>query len=218
MSTSRPYVIGLTGNIATGKSTVARMLEHLGAERIDADRLAHTLMRPGTEVHAQVVRTFGRYVLAEDGQIDRSRLGRIVFGDPAALAMLEACVHPAVVAEALAHIDASRAKVLCIEAIKLLEAEMAQHCDSVWVVTCSRGRQIERLVERRHLSRGQAIQRIDAQPDPALKLARADVQIENGGTLDQTWRQVLRAWNAIPSVAKVDLGRPRPQPKDGDPA
>jgi len=218
MSTSRPFVIGLTGNIATGKSTVARMLERLGAERIDADHLAHEQMRPGTETHAEIVRIFGTYVLADDGRIDRPRLGRIVFSDPEALAMLEGLVHPAVVAETLARIDACPKAVLCVEAIKLLEAEMAQHCDSVWVVTCSRERQIERLTSKRHMLHSEAVRRIDSQPDPALKLARADVRIENDGPLEQTWRQVLLAWNAIPGVAAVRLERPRLESRDGDSA
>lgn len=216
MSTSRPYVIGVTGNIATGKSTVARMLEQLGAERIDADRVAHRLMRPGTEVHAAVVHTFGSYVLADDGQIDRSRLGRIVFGDPEALAMLEACVHPAVVAETLARIETCKAEVICIEAIKLLEAQMAQHCDSIWVVTCSRERQIERLTGKRHMTRKEAEHRIDVQPDPSLKLDRADMHIENDSTLEQTWRQVLRAWNEIPGMTAAGLERPLPETTSGD--
>ena len=212
MSTSRPYVIGLTGNIATGKSTVARMLQHLGAEILDADHLAHELLRPETETHAQVVRAFGSYVLTAGGEIDRSRLGRIVFGNPSALALLESLTHPAVIAETLRRIEQSESAVLCVEAIKLLEAGMAATCDAVWVVTSTRARQIERLMAQRGMSRDLAEQRIDVQPDPALKLAQADVRIDNDGALEATWGQVLAAWDRIPCVARIDPATPCPLP------
>ena len=200
MSKPEPYVIGLTGNIATGKSTVGRMLRHLGACSLDADRLAHWIMRAGTEINALVVQQFGFYVRRPDGEIDRERLGRIVFGDPKALAILEQLVHPAVVAETLRRIAQTDRPVFCVEAIKLLKARMDRHCNAIWVVTSTRERQIERLMSERGLSAQAAGQRIDAQPPADLKVERAAVVIDNDGPLEDAWWQVLQAWNAISGI------------------
>ena len=195
------YVIGLTGNIACGKSTVAAMLRSLGACVIDADRLAHKVMRAGSDVYARIVERFGPAVVRQDGEIDRATLGAIVFDAPEALADLERLVHPAVVAESLRRLSACRADVAVVEAIKLLEAEMHKYCDAVWVVTCRREQQLARLVQTRGLTAEQAALRIDAQPPQALKVARADCVIDNASALQDTWRQVLAGWNAIPGVA-----------------
>jgi len=200
MSKPEPYVIGLTGNIATGKSTVGRMLRHLGACSLDADRLAHWIMRAGSEINARVVQQFGLYVRQPDGEIDRERLGRIVFGDPKALTILEQFVHPAVVAETLRRIARPARPVFCVEAIKLLKARMDRHCDAIWVVTSTRERQIERLMSERGLSAQVAAQRIEAQPPAALKVERADVVIDNDSPLEDAWQQVLQAWDAIPGI------------------
>ncbi len=193
-------VIGLTGNIACGKSTVAKMLEALGACVIDADRLAHEAMRPGTAVYRAIVERFGEGILAGNGEIDRRALGAIVFRDAEALADLERIVHPAVIAETLRRLGACERPVAVVEAIKLLEAEMHRHCHTVWVVTCSREVQLARLMTTRGLSAEEAEVRIAAQPPQALKVARADVVIENSGPLEETWRQVVRAWNALPGA------------------
>jgi dephospho-CoA kinase len=194
----RPYVIGLTGNIATGKTTVARMLAALGACVIDADLVAHELMRAGTAVHRALVARFGETILGPDGEIDRQRLAAIVFADPAALADLDATVHPAVVRETPRLVAECAAPVAVVEAIKLLEAGMDRQCDAVWVVTLSRERQVDRLVRRSGLSREQAEQRVDAQPPQADKMARANVVIDNGGTLAETRAQVQAAWAQLP--------------------
>jgi len=198
-----PYVIGLTGNIATGKSTIAAMLRALGAEVLDADKLAHEVMRAGTEVHQRIVARFGSQILAPDGQIDRARLGPIVFADPIALADLDSLVHPAVVQETLCRIAQSCSQVLVVEAVKLLEANMARFCHAVWVVKASRALQVERLMFTRHLERAAAELRIAAQPPSEDREAQADVVIDNSGTLAETWQQVVQAWNRIPGVAPV---------------
>ena len=194
------YVIGLTGNIATGKSTVAAMLQSLGAEVIDADKVAHSVMRPGTEVQQRVLERFGPTVFAPNGEIDRARLGAIVFADPKALYDLECLVHPAVIEETLRLLAGMRSRVRVIEAIKLLEARMHCYCQAIWVVTSERRQQIQRLMETRHLTESQAILRVDAQPPAEEKLARADIVIDNSGTQQCTWHQVLAAWGTIPSA------------------
>jgi len=197
------YVIGLTGNVATGKSTVATMLESLGAQAIDADVLAHRTMRAGTLVHERIVARFGPGILSQDGEIDRGDLGARVFADPDALADLERIVHPAVVDETLSMLARSDKSVVVVEAIKLLEAEMHRHAHAVWVVTAPRSQQLQRLVKSRHMTPAQAALRIDAQPPSAEKERRADVLIDNSIHLRITWLQVLRAWNALPGVTRV---------------
>lgn len=191
------YTIGLTGNIATGKSTVARMLAELGAYTIDADKLAHEVMAAGTDVNRAIVARFGSGVAHADGTIDRAALGAIVFSDPDALADLECIVHPSVVALTLRLLAESPAPIRVIEAIKLLEAQMHRYCDAVWVVVAPRDQQIARLMSTRGLCRREAERRIDAQPPAAAKVAQADVVIDNSSSLDDMRAQVLRAWQAI---------------------
>jgi dephospho-CoA kinase len=206
----RPYIIGLTGNIATGKSTVANMLAELGACVIDADRVAHGVMGAGSDVHGRLVTHFGRHILRVDGEIDRGRLGAIVFADPVALQALDAIVHPAVVVETRRRLESCTADVAVVEAVKLLEAGMDRECDAVWVVVLDREVQIERLMQRSGLSRATAQQRVDAQPSQEERAARADVVIDNGGTLAETYAQVLGAWRRISAAgAPPDRGEQR---------
>ncbi len=192
-----PLLIGLTGNIATGKSTVARMLAQLGAETIDADKVAHEVMRSGSEAHHEIVDAFGRQILTAEGTIDRKRLGHLVFSDEDALARLEGIVHPATLAEIERRIAATSAEVIVIEAIKLFESGLAQRCDSVWVTVCRPEQQIERIVEGRDLSRAEARQRVEAQRPQEERAARADVVIDNSGSLSATRGQVLVAWRQV---------------------
>lgn len=207
------YVIGLTGNIATGKSSVAAMLASLGACVIDADKLAHWVMRAGTEANRLIVERFGSQVRQEDGEINRPVLAEIVFADSKALRDLEQIVHPLVAEETLRRLRACQSPVAVVEAIKLLEARMDVYCDAVWVVTCTREQQLERLVHTRCLSVEQAKLRIAAQPPVHSKLARAHVVIDNSGGLEETWRQVIQAWNEIPGVSKVPKDLPWVKPK-----
>jgi dephospho-CoA kinase len=194
----RPYVIGLTGNIATGKSLVGRMLAERGAEHIDADRLAHQVVARGTDAWQQIVREFGREILRPDGEIDRARLGAIVFSDAAALTRLEGFVHPPVIALTGERIERSTASIVVVEAIKLIESGMVVRlCDALWVVIAPRAAQIERLVADRGLSYEDAVARVDAQPPQSAKAARADVVIDNGGSIEATRRQVARAWEGL---------------------
>jgi dephospho-CoA kinase len=191
------YIIGLTGNIATGKSAVSGMLERLGALAIDADALVHELMGKGTPVWQAVVQEFGQGILGHERNIDRKKLGSIVFTDEAALHRLEAIVHPAVIARTEELIESSQEPVVVIEAIKLIEAGMDRTCDALWVTTCSKEQQLARLVEQRGLTEEEARQRIEAQPPQEAKLALADVVIDNSGGLDETWQQVKREWDKI---------------------
>ncbi|MCB0199495.1 MAG: dephospho-CoA kinase [Caldilineae bacterium] len=190
-------VIGLTGNIATGKSAVGQMLAELGAEVIDADKVAHQVMEPGQPAYAAIVAAFDDDIAPAGGPIDRRRLGEIVFADPAALARLEALVHPAVGRRIAELVARSTADVVVIEAIKLLEAGLSVRlCDEVWVVIAPRAAQLSRLMESRGLSRDEAVLRIDAQPSQESKSAQADVVIDNDGDLDALRRTVEQTWRA----------------------
>lgn len=188
------FIIGLTGNIATGKSVVRKMLEHLGAYGIDADALSHRAIAQDAPGYQPVLDTFGKWITRPDGQIDRSRLGRIVFSDPEALAQLESIVHPLVRQAVDLLVRRSRHKVIVIEAIKLLEGELRAASDSIWVSYAPEEVQLERLIRKRGLSPEVAKQRIAAQPPQEEKLAAADVVILNDGAFEDTWRQVQAAW------------------------
>lgn len=194
---SKGYVIGLTGNIGTGKSTVARMLAQLGAHVIDADRVAHELMAPDTPIRQAMVEEFGPCILREEMSIDRAKLGDIVFADPQALARLEALLHPAVIREVNRRICASDARVAVVEAIKLIEAGMQEDYDALWVVTCRPDQQVARLMAQRGMSEEEVRRRMAAQSPQAEKVALADVVIDNSGALTETRAQVERAWRAL---------------------
>lgn len=197
-------VIGLTGNIATGKSVVRKMLEHLGAYGIDADALSHRTIAPGAPGFQPVVDTFGRWILTEDGQIDRGKLGRIVFSDPAALKTLEGIIHPLVRQAEDILIRRSKQRIVVVEAIKLLESGFGKLCDSIWVTTASPEIQLRRLVEKRGMPEDLARQRILSQPPQEEKIKAADVVIRNDVSFEDTWRQVNAAWRKLfPETAQA---------------
>jgi dephospho-CoA kinase len=193
----RPLLIGLTGNIATGKSLVGEMLAGLGASVIDADRVAHEVMRAGGPAFSAVVEAFGSAVLAADGTIDRAKLGDIVFRDAGALARLEAAVHPAVIAEVDRRIARATEPVVVVEAIKLIETGMHRRYDALWVVTAPRHLQISRLMAARGLTEEEAVLRVDAQPPQEEKAALADRILANDGSMDQLHQEVRRAWTQL---------------------
>ncbi len=191
------YLIGLTGNIATGKSTVAAMLRGLGATVIDADRITHQVMAQDEAVRAQIAARFGAGILDAEGQIDRRRLGEIVFSDPEALRQLEHILHPAVGQRVQALLQAAETPVVVVEAIKLIEAGWHRAMHALWVTDCRREQQVERLMQSRGLSRAEAEARIEAQPPQAHKVALADVVIDTSSDIATTRRQVLAAWSKI---------------------
>jgi dephospho-CoA kinase len=196
-----PYLLGLTGNIACGKSTVLSQLAELGAETIDADRVVHELLAPGEPVAAAIGDTFGPGVLTPEGAVDRRALGALVFADPAALARLEALTHPAVRERIAARVAAAAergAPTVVLDAIKLIEGGLADRCDAVWVVTCRPEQQLARLMARNGFGEEEARRRIAAQPPQAAKVARADLVIDNSGTIEATRAQVAVAWGRVP--------------------
>ncbi|HEV7215291.1 MAG TPA: dephospho-CoA kinase [Chloroflexota bacterium] len=195
-------VIGLTGNIACGKSSVARRLAEHGASVIDADVVAHELMQPQLPAWRDVVAAFGNGILATDGVIDRAKLREIVFSDRLALQRLNAAVHPHVHSELLRRMRLLPAgEIAVIEAVALIEAGTHRDTDALWLVLCPPELQIERLVQSRRLSRADAAWRVAAQPPAEPKAALADMIIQNDGDLarlitaaDSAWQAQLARW------------------------
>jgi dephospho-CoA kinase len=195
------YVIGLTGNIATGKSVIRKMLEHLGAYGIDADALGHRAIARDAPGYRPVLEMFGRWVLGDDDQIDRLKLARVVFSDPQALTQLEAIVHPLVRQAVDMLIRRSTQQVIVLEAIKLLESPLRQGCDSIWVAYAPPEIQLARLMQKRGFTEEIARQRITAQSAQEEKLTAANIIIRNDSSFEETWRQVLTAWKQqLPAV------------------
>jgi dephospho-CoA kinase len=188
------FVIGLTGNIATGKSVVRRMLEHLGAYTIDADALSHRVISKGAPGYQPVLDAFGKWLLDPDGQINRTKLGHLVFADKDALNQLEGIIHPYVSQAIDILIKRSSQTVIVVEAIKLLESELRSRCDTIWVTDAPQQIQVERLMRKRGLSQEDALQRVQVQAAQKEKLAAANVVIINNGSYDDLWKQVSEAW------------------------
>jgi len=191
------FVIGLTGNIATGKSVVRRMLEHLGAYTIDADSLTHRAYAKGAPGYQQVLNKFGKWLLNREGEIDRQKLGNLVFSDAEAMRQLEEIVHPLVRQATELLIKRATQSVIVIEAIKLLEGDLRKMCDSIWVTNAPEVIQVERLMRKRGFSRDQAQDRIRAQSSQTQKVNMANMVITNTGSYDDLWKQVSEAWKEI---------------------
>jgi dephospho-CoA kinase len=190
-------VIGITGPIGCGKSTIAGWLGELGACVVDADEVAREVTAPGEPTLATVLSRFGDQFRLPDGSLDRPALGRQVFSDPAALRALEAIVHPAVrtrINRAVQAAVADGAPAIVIEAIKLVEGGLADACDEVWLVTCDPATQRERLVGRGSTI-DDAAQRIAAQADLTERLRPAASRIlDTSHGIEETRRRVLDAW------------------------
>ena len=182
-----PPVVGLTGGIAAGKSTVSERLAALGAHVIDADRVGHRVLRRDGESYPGVVAAFGRAILDEAGEIVRGRLGRLVFGDRARLAALNRLTHPPMAARMRREIEEVRARpapppFIVLDAAVLFEAGWDALCDEVWTVSAAPDRALERLVARNRLHPDAARARIEAQLGNAEREARADRVLRNDGT------------------------------------
>lgn len=191
------YLIGLTGNLGSGKSTVRKMLEQLGARGIDADLLAHAALARGTPAWRAVVDEFGTDLVTFNGRIDRQKLGARVFADTNALEKLEHIIHPVVGNMTKELAKQAQTSVVVIEAVKLVEAGMHQWCDALWVVNCNTQVQVERVTRDRHMSAQAAQHRLNAQGSLDSKLKIANIVIDNSGDTQATRNQVEHAWNSI---------------------
>lgn len=191
------FVLGLTGPMGAGKSTVAAMLRELGAKVLDADAIVHDEQLRGTVGYSAIVQTFGTKVLGEDKEVDRSKLAAEVFADPSKLRRLEQILHPRVIARVLeARSMLPNDAVLVVEAIKLLEGELRKACDRIWVVVSPRETMIERLAARGIGKREAEIRLAQQLTDDQFRAA-ADAVIVNDGDRDRTRERVREAWAAL---------------------
>ena len=189
-------VIGLTGGIASGKSTASAYLRELGAAIVDADAISRASTRRGGAAFEAVCAAFGD-ILGADGEIDRRKLGGIVFADEDARCKLNSIVHPAVMAESRAQIENARAsgvKVCILDVPLLFETGMEKLCDETWLIYVPREEQIRRMAERDGLDAAAAAARIDSQMPLEEKLKRANVAIDSSGTIEQTREMLRRLW------------------------
>jgi dephospho-CoA kinase len=192
-----PFVIGLTGPIASGKSTVAELLRQRGADVIDADRVYRSLLQPGSGLWRQVVARFGPEIVGPDGEINRAALGGVVFADPEALADLDRITHPAVVAEVRTRIARSTAPFVVLEAVKLVQSGLASDVDALWFVTADPETRRHRLMSRSGMDEASARARIVAAPDTVPEGVDVDVTIDNSGDLLSTSAAIHEAWRAV---------------------
>ncbi len=193
-------VVGLTGGIATGKSTVAAMFAARGAAVVDADRIAHALQEPGQHCHRQIVDAFGPEILDGAGRIDRRRLGARVFADASARQRLEAIMHPAIREACENEIRAAEVagrKICIVDAALILETGRRDRFHKIVVVAAPEDVQVDRLVRSRGLTPAEARQRLSSQWTTAAKAALADFVIDNGGDLASTEDQVARVYAAL---------------------
>lgn len=196
-------IIGVTGNIATGKSAIMKLAAEKGALTIDADKVVHNIMDTDPNMQAAIAVAFGPEVRRPDGRIDRRALGNVVFNDPTALNDLEKIIHPAVREEIARRIHDSTSSIVFIEAIKLLEGGLAEACHQIWVTRCLPQRQLDRLMICRGLDAESATKRIEAQPPQEEKVARADVVIDTSGLMRDTEVQFDLFWARLPDPTTV---------------
>ncbi len=194
------YVIGLTGGIASGKSTVSGILCAKGIRVLDADAIGHELMKSGRTAYQEICDTFGKGFLMENGEIDRKKLGAYVFSEPSALKKLNAILHPRIASQIAGEVR--QAKGICvIDAALLTEVGLDALCDAVWAVRVPRELQVKRLMGRNHLSREDALRRMESQLSDAEREKFVTDWIDNSGTAQQLEKQVgellkkaVKAW------------------------
>lgn len=188
----RPYRVGLTGGIASGKSTVANEFRRLGVEVYSADDIARELVVPGSPLLADLVHAFGPGILTTQGELDRARLRETVFADSGARARLNALMHPAIRARLFAHADAAAGTYVVLEIPLLVEGGLEGEVDRVLVVDCPESVQLERLTSRDRVSAAQAMATLSAQATRADRRSVADDIVENSGSTDAL-RDAVRA-------------------------
>jgi dephospho-CoA kinase len=198
-------VIGLTGNFGTGKTTVSQILAELGATVIDADKLGHELLQPNNQTYGEIVATFGKSILKHNGEIDRKKLGKLVFADTAALTRLNQIMHPRIyeiVRQKIEEYREAGARVIALEAALLIEAGWMPLLDQVWVTTAPEATASERLKKARGLSEEQFLARLRTQMPQNEKAKLADVVIDTDCPIDQLKVRITELWHRL--LAKKD--------------
>ena len=191
------FLVGLTGGIASGKSTVSAMLERLGAEVIDADLVAREVVEPGTKALAEVVAAFGQGILEPNGSLSRPALAQLVFADSAQRVKLEGILHPLIKERTMQRIAQSKSSVVVYVVPLLVEAKVDYPFDLVVSIEAGVETQIQRLIDTRNLSREDALARINAQATEAQRVQRADVWLDGSLTLIELEVEVSKLWESI---------------------
>jgi len=195
-------IIGLTGGIGSGKSTVSKVLAHLGAVVIDADKMGHEVFKPGTKAWQEVVDAFGQGIISADGTIDRRKLGEIVFSNPDARAKLNQVMHPLIYEQVKSRIEEYGRKgvaIIIVEAPLLLEVGWKSLVDEVWVTSASEATVIKRLKEQKGLPEAQSLARVRAQLTDEERIRQADVVIDTDCALDELKERVEALWRKLRS-------------------
>ena len=200
-------IVGLTGGIVSGKSTVALMFKDLGAKIVDADKLGHSVILPHRPAWKKIVKIFGKDILQNDLIIDRKKLGKIVFANQSLLKKLNEITHPEIIKIIKKEIDSaknkthSQQKILIIDAALIYEAKIDRLMDKVIVVYIDESEQIKRLIKRNNLSKDEVLQRIKSQMPMKEKIKMADYVIDNSNSLNTTREQVEKTWQELMSLA-----------------
>ena len=198
-------IVGLTGGIVVGKSTVASMFRDLGAKIIDADKLGHSVILPNKPAWKKIVKIFGKDILQNDLTIDREKLGKIVFANQALLKKLNEVTHPEITKIIKKEINLARnatnnqGKVLIVDAALIYEAKIDRFMDKIIVVYIDKDKQTKRLIKRNNLSKEEALQRVRSQIPMEEKAKMADYVIDNSNSLDKTREQVKKIWKKLVS-------------------
>ena len=196
------FVLGLTGGIGCGKSTVSGHLATLGARILDGDRVAREVVQPGELGLARIVARFGTEMLLPDGQLDRPRLGQLVFADDAARLDLNRLLHPLILDRLRTGVRQARqdAVAVCVLDVPLLleMAGLAAECDAVWTVECAPSTQLSRLVARNGLTQEAAAARVAAQWSAERRIAAAMAVLDNNGTLAELHSRIAHLWQQLP--------------------
>ena len=193
-------VIGLTGGVGSGKSTVAQFLAELGAVILDADKVGHEVLKPGTEVWQEVVAAFGQQILTLNGDIDRKKLGEIVFSNPDLLSRLNKIMHPRMYEIVKARIEGYQQqgiRVVVLEAPLLIEADWTSLVDEIWVTVAPEPTVLKRLKEKAGLSEQQSLARIQSQLSPKERTKHADVVINTDCSLDELRARIRELWQKL---------------------
>jgi dephospho-CoA kinase len=209
------YVIGITGNIATGKSTVRKLLEHLGAYSFAIEMITKRALSKEGPLYPKVAQIFGTWIFDENGRLQHDRLASLLFSDPTLKIRLDSMVNPVINNAIDILVRNAKRSVIVIESKKLLDMELAAGCDSIWVITSPDGTQVQRLVSDRGLSEAEARQRIMIEAPEAYKTRAANVVIENVNDIGYTWEQVKEAWYQLPKPKEPVLASRTPLDPDG---
>ncbi len=199
-------IIGLTGGIVVGKSTVASMFKDLGAKIVDADKLGHSVILPHRPAWEKITRLFGKGILQNDLTIDRGKLGKIVFANQTLLKKLNEITHPEIIKLIKKEINFAKnkthnqEKILIIDAALIYEAKMDRLMDKIIIVYINKDEQVKRLIRRNNLSREEALQRIKSQMSMKEKVKMAEYVIDNSNSLDKTKKQVEKTWEELMSL------------------